>query len=391
MGASVQYNYDIASLCRKVIKDMMNAQYGDGKIPEIAPEFTAFTPPFDESPEWGSAAIILPWYNYQWYGDKQTLNEAYDMMKGYIMYLKNKSEGNILSHGLGDWFDIGPKRSGFSQMTKMGITATATFYYDLTIMSQVAKLLNKTADLKFYQELSVAVKKSFNEKFFDKTKTQYDSASQAANAMALYMGLVEPQYKKAVVDALVKDIKGRNNALTAGDIGYRYVLRALEDAGRSDVIFDMNSRDDVPGYGFQLKHGATALTESWQAYESVSNNHFMLGHLMEWFYAGLGGIKQLPASVAFNKIEIKPQLVGDITSVKANYHSVYGDIVSDWKKNVNQFELNVEIPANTTATIYLPASKNSIIKESGKIVKAVYAEGKAVVKVGSGKYNFKVN
>jgi len=391
MGASVQYNYDIASLCRKVIKDMMNAQYADGKIPEIAPEFTAFTPPFDESPEWGSAAIILPWYNYQWYGDLQTLHEAYDMMKGYIIYLKNKSQGNILLHGLGDWFDIGPKKSGFSQMTKMGITATATFYYDLTIMSRVAKLLNKTADIKFYQELAVAVQKSFNDKFFDKTKMQYDSASQAANAMALYMGLVEPQYKKAVVDALVKDIKGRNNALTAGDIGYRYVLRALEDAGRSDVIFDMNSRDDVPGYGFQLKHGATALTESWQAYESVSNNHFMLGHLMEWFYAGLAGIKQSPASVAFNKIEIKPQSVGDITSAKANYHSVYGNIVSDWKKNGKQFELNVEIPVNTTATIYLPASKNSIIKESGKIVKAGYVDGKAVIKIGSGKYNFKVN
>ena len=160
-----------------------------------------------------------------------------------------------------------------------------------------------------------------------------------------------------MIDALIKDIKGRNNALTAGDIGYRYVLRALEDAGRSDVIFDMNSRDDVPGYGFQLKHGATALTESWQAYESVSNNHFMLGHLMEWFYAGLAGIKQADNSVAYNKIEIKPQPVGDVTSAKANYHSAYGEIVSDWKKNGDTFELNVEIPVNTTATIYFPADQ----------------------------------
>ena len=181
------------------------------------------------------------------------------------------------------------------------------------------------------------------------------------------MGLVEPQYKKAVIDALVKDIKGRNNALTAGDIGYRYVLRALEDAGRSDVIFDMNSRDDVPGYGFQLKHGATALTESWQAYESVSNNHFMLGHLMEWFYAGLAGIKQADNSVAYNKIEIKPQPVGDVTAAKATYHSPYGEIVSDWKKNGDTFELNVEIPANTTATIYIPARSNQPVTTRRRI------------------------
>ena len=391
MGASVQYNYDIASLCKKVIKDMMNAQYTNGKIPEIAPEFTQFTPPFDESPEWGSASIILPWYTYKWYGDKQTLSDAYEMMKGYIMYLKSKTKNNILSHGLGDWFDIGPNKSGFAQMTKMGITATATFYYDLKIMIEAARLLNKSADLRMYKQLAAAVKASFNSNFFDKQKLQYDSASQTANAMALYMGMVEPQYKQAVIDALIKDIKRRNNALTAGDIGYRYVLRALEDAGRSDVIFDMNSRDDMPGYGFQLKHGATALTESWQAYESVSNNHFMLGHLMEWFYTGLAGIKQANNSVAYNKIELKPQPVGDISSAKASYHSVYGEIVSDWKRNGKEFELNVEIPVNTTATIYLPAKKGSVIKENGKTIMVDFVNGKAVVKIGSGKYYFKTN
>ena len=389
MGASVQYNYDVASLCRKVIKDMMNAQYADGKIPEIAPEFTLFTAPFDESPEWGSAAIILPWYNYKWYGDKQMLSGAYNMMKGYIEYLKNKSIGNILYHGLGDWFDIGPKKSGFAQMTKMGITATATFFYDITIMIETAKLLNKPDDGKMYQQLATDVKRAFNDKFFDKQKLQYDSASQTANAMALYMGLVELPYKQAVIDALIKDIEGRNNALTAGDIGYRYVLRALEDAGRSDVIFNMNSRDDVPGYGFQLKHGATALTESWQAYETVSNNHFMLGHLMEWFYAGLAGIKQADNSVAYNKIEIKPQSVGDVTAAKATYHSPYGKIVSDWKKNGDTFELDVEIPVNATATVYIPVKSNHPVTTSGGLISAKYIDGKAVIKIGSGKYHFK--
>jgi hypothetical protein len=366
MGASVQYNYDVAALCKKVIKDMMNAQYADGKIPEIAPEFTAFTPPFDESPEWGSAAIILPWYNYQWYGDKQTLYEAYNMMKGYVQYLKNKATDNILSHGLGDWYDIGPNRPGVSQMTKKGVTGTAMFYYDLTIMQQAAKLLNKTADVKMYQDLAAQVKRSFNDKFFDKQKQQYDSASQAANAMALYMGLVEPQNKTAVLDALIKDIRSRNNALTAGDIGYRYVLRALEDAKRKDIIFEMNSRDDVPGYGYQLKHGATALTESWQAYESVSNNHFMLGHLMEWFYGGLAGIKQTKNSVAFKNIEIRPQPVGDVTSARASYHSAYGEIVSEWKIENNTFKLEVTIPANTTADVYLSGNAKPMRTGSGK-------------------------
>jgi alpha-L-rhamnosidase len=399
MGSSVQYNYDISGLCKKVIKDMMNAQYANGMIPEIAPEFAKFTAPFDESPEWGSAAIILPWYNYQWYGDKQTLIEAYSMMKAYVMYLKNKAKDNILSHGLGDWYDIGPKRPGVSQMTKMGVTATAIYYYDLTIMAQVAKLLNKARhcehseanDEKIFVRTATDLKRSFNKHFFDKQKLQYDSASQTANAMALYMGLVEPQNKNAVVDALIKDIRSRSNALTAGDIGYRYVLRALEEAGRNDVIFEMNNRDDVPGYGYQLKHGATALTESWQAYPSVSNNHLMLGHLMEWFYAGLAGIKQAKGSIAYKEIEIRPEPVGDITSAKAKYHCPYGLIVSDWRKQGISFDLEVEVPANTIATVYLPADRSSVVKESDKKIKnMMYKNGKAVIKLGSGIYHFTV-
>jgi hypothetical protein len=371
MGSSVEYNYDIASLCKKVIRDMMNAQHEDGHVPEIAPEFTKFDPPFDESPEWGSAAIILPWYNYQWYEDKQTLTDAYDMMKKYAGYLQKKSVNNIVEHGLGDWFDIGPNRPGVSQLTPLGVTATAIYYYDLTILIEAAKLLGKPKDAQLYQQLSAAVKKSFNDKYFDKATGQYATGSQTANAMALFMNLTEPANKETVLANLIKDIRSRNNALTAGDIGYRYVLRALEDAGRSDVIFEMNNRDDTPGYGYQLKHGATALTESWQAYPSVSNNHFMLGHLMEWFYAGLCGIKQAKDGVAYNKIEIHPQPVGDITSASASFRSPYGVIKTEWTKTGDQFKLNVTIPVNATADIYLPA-------------------GKTPVKAGSGNYTYSV-
>lgn len=390
VGASVHYRYDVAALNKKVINDMKNAQYANGKIPEIAPEFTVFTPPFDESPEWGSAAIIYSWYNYQWYGDKETLLQSYDIMKAYVLYLKGKANNNILSHGLGDWFDIGPNKSGFAQMTKMGVTATATFYYDLNIMIKIATMLKKNEDVKFYQQLAADVKTAFNQTFFNPIKLQYDSSSQTANAMALYMGLVEEKNRQAVVDALIREIRSRNNALTAGDIGYRYVLQALQQAGRSDVIFDMNYRDDVPGYGYQLKHGATALTESWQAYESVSNNHFMLGHLMEWFYAGLAGIQQTENSIAYKEILIKPEVVGDVTNAKASFESPYGLIKSEWVKTTSSFNLQLQIPANSTAVVYLPAKPGQKVLMNGKKVAVMYAEGKAVVKIGSGSYQFSV-
>ena len=397
MGSSIKYNYDIAGLCRKIVKDMMSAQTEEGLVPDIAPEYAHFGGGFRDSPEWGSSSIILPWYLYEWYGDKDVLAQAYPMMQRYADYLLKKSNDYILSYGLGDWFDIGPNRPGESQLTPKGVTATAIFYYDLTILNKIAKMLGRQEDAKKYEATAGKVKSAFNTTFFNKETKQYATGSQAANAMAVYMDLVEPKYKDAVVENLVKDIRDRKNSLTAGDIGYRYVLRALEDNGRSDVIFDMNSRSDVPGYGFQLAHGATSLTESWQAYRFVSNNHFMLGHLMEWFYSGLGGIRQAKNSFGFQKINICPEPVGDVTSAEANYLSPYGKISTKWKKEDGAFELNTGIPANTTAVIYLPASEKSVITESGKPISESgdikilkYENGKVLIAAGSGDYQFNV-
>ncbi len=397
MGPSLRYNYDIASLCKKVVNDMIDAQTEDGLVPDIAPEFVHFGGGFRDSPEWGSNSIILPWYTYEWYGDTQVLSKAYPMMRRYIDYLQKKSSNYILSYGLGDWFDIGPKNPGESQLTPKGVTATAIFYYDLNILSKVATLLGRKQEAENYKTIAGKVKAAYNKEFFNTNTKQYATGSQAANAMSVYMELVEPRYKDAVVENIVTDIHTRNNSLTAGDIGYRYVLRVLDDNNRSDVIYEMNSRSDVPGYGYQLAHGATALTESWQAYRFVSNNHFMLGHLMEWFFSGLGGIRPAKNSVAFKQIDIRPEPVGDVTSASANYLSPYGNISSNWKKDNESFELNIEIPVNTTATIYLPVKGHVEITESGKLlsnrngVKFLrYDQSKALVAVGSGHYIFKV-
>lgn len=174
-------------------------------------------------------------------------------------------------------------------------------------MEKMANLLGKPDDARKYQELAARIKQAFNRTFWNPSTRTYDRNSQAANAVALYMGLTTPENRQQVFDNLIADIRGRNNALTAGDVGYRYVLRALEAGGASDVIYDMNCKYDTPGYGWQLAHGATALTESWQAYGFVSNNHFMLGHLMEWLFSGLGGIRQKEDSFGFKHIVIKPE------------------------------------------------------------------------------------
>ncbi|MFC4142693.1 family 78 glycoside hydrolase catalytic domain [Pedobacter mendelii] len=397
VGSSIRYTYDIATLCKKVISDMRMSQTAEGLIPDIAPEYAEFGGGFRDSPEWGSNGIILPWYVYQWYGDTQVLEENYGMMSRYINYLGTKAKDNMLYHGLGDWYDIGPKTPGVSQLTPRGVTATAIYYYDLTILSKIAKALGKNDDSKKYDDLGKKVKLAFNQKFFNKETNQYATGSQTANAMALYMNLTEPDKKQAVLDNLIKDLKKRDNSLTSGDIGYRYLLRALDDAGRSDVIFDMNSRSDVPGYGYQIAKGATALTESWQANSDASNNHFMLGHLMEWFYSGLAGIRAEENDVASGNIEIRPEPVGDVTFVKASYNSPRGLISVNWRKEKDAFKIDIEIPANAKATLYLPSSAGAAVLESGKpitsnnsIKYSGYSEGKKIFKVGSGNYHFQI-
>ena len=184
--------------------------------------------------------------------------------------------------------------------------------------------------------------------------------------------------------------------MTAGDVGFNFLVKAMNDNDQNELLDKMNASDDVPGYGYQLKKGATALTESWPALEVVSNNHLMLGHLMEWFYSGLGGIGQTENSVAYKEIKIEPRMVSGIQSAKVTYESPYGTIFSSWENVETKFNLSVEIPVNSMATVVLPAKSIENIFEGGHLIqsnsnfKISKTESKVTIELGSGKYQFEV-
>jgi len=370
IGASLKYNFDVYNLYNKIIDDMIEGQLPNGLVPDIVPEYVPFEGGFRDSPEWGSASIIIPWYLYQWYGDKRVLTKAYPMMKRYLEYLGTKADKHLLSHGLGDWFDLGPKNPGVSQLTPIALTATATYYYDADLMTKIAGAIGQQEDAIRYRKMSDTIKKAFNAEFFDPETGVYATGSQTSYAMPLYMGIVNTADRKRVEANLIDSIKAGSNALTAGDVGYRYLLRALEEAGDSQLIYEMNNRDDVPGYGYQIKHGATALTESWPALKYVSNNHMMLGHLMEWLYSGLGGIRQQEGDFGFKHILIEPEMVRGLDWVKASYHAINGDISVHWQRKNGNLQLEISIPPNTDAQIVLPSIYAGEITESGKALAA---------------------
>jgi alpha-L-rhamnosidase len=396
MGNSVKFVYNIHNLYDKVIDDMMEAQLDNGLEPDIAPEYVPFTEGFRDSPEWGSACVILPWDMYEWYGDLEAVRKAYPMMKRYVNYLRDMSKDQILYHGLGDWYDLGPKFPGEAQLTPKAVTATSIYFYDAKLLGKMADLIGENDDALYYGKLAGEVRKSFNSRFLDPVTNVYSTGSQTAYSMPLFFGMADDTNRKEIIGNLIRTVNENNKALTAGDIGYRYLLRVLEQEGQSQLIFDMNSKTDVPGYGYQLSKGATSLTESWAALKYVSNNHMMLGHLMEWFYSGLAGIRQSADSRSYENILIEPEVVGDISWVEASYNSIHGDIATSWKTEDNIFTLKVKIPVNSSAIVALPQADPAMITESeiplkdSKDVKVISSsDGKTRCEISSGEYLFK--
>ncbi len=366
MGDAVHFDHDLFGLYRKQVADVVDAQAEDGLVPDIAPEYVEFEGGFRDSPEWGGAGVILPWLVYRWYGDRDTLERAWPTMKRYVDYLGTKAEGRILSHGLGDWYDLGPRFPGEAQLTPKAVTATATWFRCLRVATEAARVLGHPGDAARYEALAEEVRAAFNRTFFDPKTATWSTGSQTALAMPLVVGLAPDGEEGRVLESLVRRIEKDGRALTAGDIGFHYVVEALSSAGRGDLLFAMNARDDVPGYGFQLKKGATALTESWAALEEVSNNHLMLGHLVRWFYSGLLGIDQAEGSVGYASLVLKPQVVEGLEWARGEYRSPRGRIASSWRREPGRLVLEVEVPVNATAEVHLPATASARILESGR-------------------------
>ncbi|MFV0291408.1 MAG: family 78 glycoside hydrolase catalytic domain [Mangrovibacterium sp.] len=357
MGPSVHYNFDVYHIYQKLLADMEVAQQDSGLIPSIVPEYINFgyyDPAYSDSPEWGSAVIMLPYLINKWYADQQIIGKHWSMMNRYMDYLASKSTNYLLAHGLGDWYDIGPNSPGYAQLSSVPLVASATYYHDALVMAAMAERIDDDAKQEHYSMLADSIKQHFNARFYNSELGIYENASQTALAMPLALGLVEKSQEEILLNNLIASIDSAGTVHTTGEVGFPCLLRALTHHGKSDLIYAMNNRDDVPGYGYQIKKGATSLTESWQALAHPSQNHFMIGHLMEWFYNGLAGINQQENSIGYQHLLIQVRPVGDLKQVKATFNTPYGEVLSAWENTDEQFKLTVKIPVNVDALVLLP-------------------------------------
>ncbi|MBN1126463.1 MAG: family 78 glycoside hydrolase catalytic domain [Sedimentisphaerales bacterium] len=390
------YNFDCVRFYDKIAQDMRETQLDNGLVPDIAPEYVVFNGGFRDSPEWGSATVLSPWYTWRMYGDSRILQEQYETMKRYVAYLGTQAKDHIIAYGLGDWYDIGPHGPGPSQLTSPGLTATGVYYQDINTLRQIAALLGQEDDARSYTRLAGEVKNAFAATFFNADTNQYDRNSQTASAMPLFLDLVEPERRALVLENLVDDIRARGNRVTAGDVGFHYVVQALLNGRRSDVLYDMLSQSEGPGYMYQLRKNATSLTEAWDTNPASSQNHCMLGHIEEWFYSGLLGIRS--DTPGFRQILIQPQLVGDLSWARGHYDCPYGRIACAWQRDDDTLTLDLTIPPNTTATVFIPTRDAETITESGlPIVQATGVKllrrqkNDVIFMVSSGVYQFQSN
>ena len=190
MAPSILARYDAHIFFRKIIRDAIGAQLRDGLVPSVCPEYTVFRGAMRDSPEWGSAIIILPWTLYRWSGDMRVLEESYAAMVAYARYLGSKTEDGILRHGLGDWYDIGPQPSGPSQLTPAGLTASAIYYHDLVTLADTARTLGNSVDAESYADQAEEIRRSFNRRFYNTQHHYYGTGSQTAQAMPLAFDIV---------------------------------------------------------------------------------------------------------------------------------------------------------------------------------------------------------
>jgi alpha-L-rhamnosidase len=395
---TVFYNEDAVTLYEKMSRDMADSQLASGMIPEISPEYLAFLGSdslFRDSPEWGAAVVLSPWVTYRYTGDSRILESGYPAMKRYAQYLSSRLQDGLLDFGLGDWYDIGPRPPGPSQLTSRPLTATATFCQILLALTRIARILGHDDDAALYRRDADTIKAGFNSRLFQPLTNQYDSGSMTANAMPLAIGLVPEERRAAVLNNLIADIRAHDNHVTAGDVGFHYVVLALMENGRGDVLYDILSRTDSPSYGYQLARGATALSEAWDANPTKSQNHFMLGHAETWLYGGLAGIRIDLDREGASRIQIAPQPAGEIESASARYHSVFGEIVSAWHRQNDRLQLEVQVPAGSQAQVVLQAASADDIRESGAplpkahgVLAARSQAGQVTITIGSGRYHF---
>lgn len=387
------YNMDLGAFTTKWMEDVVEAQSEEGGFSDVSPRIVDMA---DGAPAWGDAGVIVPYTAWKQYGDRELLRSHWDAMAAWIKYIHDANPDllwkNRRNNDFGDWVPADSE-------TPKDLIATAYWAYDCRLMAEMAEALGKPEEARRYRELYDGIRTAFTKEFI-KPDGVIGNGSQTSYVLAFYMGLVPDEMKEKAFKHLVDDIMvARKGHLSTGFLGTTYLMPVLSENGRNDIAVRLLLNEGYPSWGYMVGKGATTIWERWNGDTGDpamnSYNHFCYGAVSEWLYRYLAGIDTDPETPGFKKALIRPRIDERFSRVRGEYDSLYGTITTEWRRRPDgAVELDVKIPANTSAFVYVPAGDPAGVTEGGKPageagVKFVRMEdGCAVFEAPAGQYSF---
>ncbi len=377
-----------------------DAKEADGNLPYTAPTYWG-----GGGPGWSGFCVTLPWYVYRQYGDRRILAVNFKTIQRWLAFLETKSKNDMLVRWGGQWDFLGdwlwPGAEGVNGDTRETLFFNNCYWiFNLQTAARIADVLGKTAEAAAFRKRADAVRHAVHQTFYDPKWHGYVNNSQAYLAIALLTG-VPPESERAAVWKTLEDeiLVHRHGHFWGGITGGAFIVKTLLEADRSDLMFAMASKTDYPGWGDMLRQGATTIWEAWDGRNSRLHSSYL--HVGSWFIEGLAGIRPDPARPGFKHIIIKPGVVTDgrLHWAKARMNSPYGLVRSEWLVDGNHLEIRVTVPANTTASLFVPTSHPDSIRaggdaptpSSGVTSRGRDGTGRSVLELVPGRYVFTAN
>ncbi|MFC1558864.1 family 78 glycoside hydrolase catalytic domain [candidate division KSB1 bacterium] len=400
---AASFNMRVHNFFTKWLKDLAADQDTDGGVPCVIPDVLRIHP---GGAGWSDAATIVPWGMYLAYGDKRVLEEQYPSMKKWVAYIEKTSNNYLWNsgHQYGDWLYYKPEGGDWgAALTDTYLIAQCFFAYSTQLLINTANVLGKADDVVKYTELLKKVKDAFMKEYMTPNGRSI-SNTQTAYVLALHFDMLPEFLRAQAAERLVQNIKEYNNHLTTGFLGTPYLCHVLSRFGYTDVAYTLLMQETYPSWLYPVKMGATTIWERWDGIKPDSTfqtpsmnsfNHYAYGAIGDWMYRVAAGIDTYEDGPGYKKIRIKPHIGGGLTHVAADYKTYYGKISSHWKLENKKLVLDVEIPVNTTATVYMPAESADAVLENGNTLSSLKEiefsgteNGYVILQVGSGKYLF---
>ena len=398
------YNMNVNDFFAKWLQDVAADQAPNGAVPFVVPNILNVN---IGSTGWADAATIIPWNMYLAYGDRRILENQYSSMKAWVEHMHSNSKNDLWNVGFhfGDWLFYRPDddNDGRAAVTDKYLIAQCFYAHSTQLLIKTAKVLGKEEDVATYTALLQKIKDAFVKEYMT-PNGRLISGTQTAYVLSLNFDMLPESLRAQAASRLVENISSYNNHLTTGFLGTPYLCHVLSRFGHTDIAYKLLLQQTYPSWLYPVKMGATTIWERWDGLKPDSSfqtpgmnsfNHYSYGAIGDWMYRVVAGIDTYEDKPGYKHIKIMPHPGEGLTSAAADLQTYYGVIKSHWKQENGNFLLDVEIPANTTATIGLPASTAGMVQENGQLlttikdVKVVGNDnGYLILNLGSGKYHF---